>query len=117
MDKIKCPCEIRADMIGMAQTACGGEEMKMKMKMKMKILSVALIVAMCTTLFSGCSDEARESEAHDPPMFITVEKDYYWIVVYHRDTKVMYAVSDGCYNHGTFTLLVNADGSPMLWEG
>ena len=85
--------------------------------MKMKILSVALIVVMCTTLFSGCSDETRESEAHDSTMFITVEKEYDWTVVYHRDTKVMYAISDGSYNHGTFTLLVNADGSPMLWEG
>lgn len=31
--------------------------------------------------------------------------------------KVMYAVSGGAYNNGTFTLLVNPDGTPMLWEG
>lgn len=37
-------------------------------------------------------------------------------VVYHKDTKVMYAVSHSCYNIGTFTVLVNPDGTPMLYE-
>lgn len=25
--------------------------------------------------------------------------------------------SEDSYNHGTFTLLVNADGTPMIYEG
>lgn len=29
---------------------------------------------------------------------------------------IMYAISDGYYNHGTFTVLLNPDGTPMLWE-
>ena len=29
--------------------------------------------------------------------------------------KVMYAVSDGTYNHGNFTLLVDANGNPLLY--
>jgi hypothetical protein len=37
--------------------------------------------------------------------------------VYQKDTKVMYVISSGTYNHGTFTLLVNADGSPMIYKG
>lgn len=32
-------------------------------------------------------------------------------IVYHKETKVMYVVSDDI-----FTLLVDADGKPMLWE-
>jgi hypothetical protein len=34
-----------------------------------------------------------------------------------KDTKVMYAVSIGSHNGGTFTLLVDADGKPMIHEG
>ena len=49
-------------------------------------------------------------------MFITVESGLDYKVVYHRDTKVMYAVSEGSSNIGTFTLLVNPDGSPMLYK-
>ena len=39
------------------------------------------------------------------------------LVVADRDTKVMYAVSRGGYNCGNFTLLVDADGKPLLWDG
>ena len=37
-------------------------------------------------------------------------------IVYHKETKVMYAVSCGSYNYGNLTVLVDADGKPMLWE-
>lgn len=52
-------------------------------------------------------------------MFVAIEKNslYGFWVVYHRDTKVMYVVSDGVNNVGNFMLLVNPDGSPMVWEG
>lgn len=39
--------------------------------------------------------------------------DYY--IVYHKDTKVMYVVTSYCKNN-VFTLLVNPDGTPMLWD-
>ena len=38
-------------------------------------------------------------------------------IVYHKETKVMYAVSTGPRNPGNFTLLVNPDGSPMIYRG
>lgn len=62
------------------------------------------------------------SHVEDPKqtsMFIAVETNSsngFW-VVYHRDTKVMYVVSAGGYNVGNFMLLVNPDGSPMIWDG
>ncbi len=37
-------------------------------------------------------------------------------IVYHKQTKVMYVVSDEYYNRGNFTLLVNSDGTPMIYE-
>ena len=37
-------------------------------------------------------------------------------IVYDNETKVMYAVSDGMYNSGNLTVLVNADGTPKLYE-
>jgi hypothetical protein len=50
-------------------------------------------------------------------MFVEVKQAMNWKIVYHKDTKVMYAVSDGSYSHGIFTLLVNEDGTPMLYKG
>lgn len=38
-------------------------------------------------------------------------------IVYHKENKVMYAVSSSGYNAGNFTLLVDENGDPMLYEG
>lgn len=40
-----------------------------------------------------------------------------YMIVCHKDTKVMYAVSTFGYGAGVFTLLVDPDGKPMLYEG
>lgn len=50
-------------------------------------------------------------------MFVYIQECGSYDIVYQKDTKVMYAISSGTYNNGTFTLLVNADGSPMVYEG
>ena len=74
-----------------------------------KIIAVLLCVCL---LLTGCGVVNRVTNS----MFITVESGLDYKVVYHRDTKVMYAVSEGSSNIGTFTLLVNPDGSPMLYK-
>ena len=82
--------------------------------MKKRILSAILIAVL---LFSSVGCASVESEGqNDTSMFVCVEQSASWYVVYHRETKVMYAVSAGGYNIGTFTLLVDADGNPMLWD-
>lgn len=70
------------------------------------------MLSSCKTVetVEGADDE------DDTSMFVIVESASSWHVVYHKDTKVMYAVSAGGYNSGTFTLLVDADGKPMLYE-
>lgn len=50
-------------------------------------------------------------------MFHVLEEAYYYKIVYHDKTKVIYAISDGAYNRGNFTMLVNPDGTPMIYEG
>lgn len=83
---------------------------------------IAGVVA-CIVILSGCSNPLVEAESlynnNDTiaSTFFIVETGPYWLVVYHKDTKVMYAVSNYPYNYGTFTLLVNPDGTPMIWEG
>ena len=80
---------------------------------------LAYILILSMLLFSGCSRKNVESvndNNKDTSMFVEVEHTYMWTIVYHKETKVMYVVSNGAYNCGTFTLLVDADGKPMLWE-
>lgn len=80
-------------------------------------LAAFLIILSIAVMFAGCaSTRAEATEVDDGNTFILVDADYYCWIVYHKDTKVMYAVSRSGYNAGTYTVLVNADGTPMIWE-
>lgn len=86
-----------------------------------KVIGLIMAVMMAAT-FAACGNkvEKADSSVGDPEtnsMFVQVENAGNWMVVYHRDTKVMYSVSRGYYNCGTMTLLVNADGTPMIYSG
>ena len=84
-------------------------------------LAAFLIILSIAVMFAGCASTRAEAtevdDADDGNTFILVDADYYCWIVYHKDTKVMYAVSRSGYNAGTYTVLVNADGTPMIWEG
>ena len=79
------------------------------------VVALALLMAVVT----GCTHTKVESEMVDekPSIFVLVEKTYGYNIVYDRETKVMYAVSNISSGSGYFTLLVNQDGSPKLWKG
>jgi hypothetical protein len=85
--------------------------------MMKKILAIFLFWVSVFSL-GGCSRTKVDENIQSSSMFVVVERSDMWRIVYHKETKVMYAVSsyysDNC---GNFTLLVNADGTPMLWEG
>jgi hypothetical protein len=83
----------------------------------MKKFLVMLVGAALLLLLMGCEGEPASAANAKAPFFVDV--GYYRMnntshgdIAYQRDTKVMYAISGG-----VVTLLVNADGSPMLWEG
>jgi hypothetical protein len=94
------------------------QEMEKEQKMKKAILICALLL--CLLMCSCGATVTREEDnipSENTSMFIVLEETITWQIVYHKDTKVMYAVSIGYYNCGNVTLLVNADGTPMVYEG
>ena len=85
-----------------------------------KFIALLIIVVTLLTLCS-CDMDAptrveKEPDAKGGSMFVVVEKADYLCVVYHKETKVMYAVSMAMENCGTFTVLVDPEGKPLLWE-
>lgn len=79
-----------------------------------KAIALLLILLMLV----GCGKTTRaESESGEDKRFVTIETEWNYRIVADRETGVMYAVSNGAYNCGTFTLLVDKDGSPLLWNG
>lgn len=84
-----------------------------------KIIAVVLIFCMLLLCSCGSSimDESEEKDGSKPSMFVVIEEGISYHVVYHRATKVMYIMSYSSYNRGNFTLMVDENGDPLLWEG
>lgn len=85
-----------------------------KSKLIATIVTIALVVVVL--FFVGCDNTNNSVKASDD-VFVTVSENSNYTVVYDKETKVMYAMSDGSYNRGSFVMLVNADGTPKLYEG
>ena len=85
----------------------------------MKIVKILITLLLCLILLCSCNTQMQsvkdEIEQSNLSMFVLIENGDGYKIVYHRETKVMYAISDGIYNLGTFTVLLDADGTPMLY--
>lgn len=90
--------------------------------MRKRLLATMLTAATCFGMI-GCSpDHSVERLASDSKettassMFVAIEyNDLNGVVCYQKDNKVMYWVSRGSRNFGNLTMLVNPDGSPMVY--
>ena len=85
-----------------------------KSKFIATIIAIALVVVVL--FFVGCDDTNNSVKASDD-VFVTVSKNSDYAVVYDRETKIMYAMSNSSYNVGNFTVLLNVDGTPKLYKG
>ena len=83
-----------------------------------KLIVLLMAIALCACLLMGCSGNPAVDENHATnSSFVIVEDGTGYYIMYHKDTKVMYAFSTGGSNYGSFCLLVNPDGTPMIWKG
>lgn len=88
--------------------------------MKKKIFCLLLILIMPLMLFSGCSSNAQTSSNGSEfivgdIVFIKVVRGDDFDIFVDKNTRVMY-IFNKTYHQGGLTVLVNADGTPMLWE-
>ena len=82
-----------------------------------KVIVCFLSIVLSLTLV-GCYAARMEEEKNpeNTSMFVVLETGARWNVVYHKETKVMYAISRYGNGSGVFTVLVNPDGTPMLYD-
>lgn len=76
-----------------------------------KTIAALLIGIFCLT---GC---ARGTSSGEMERFFIVESYMNFRIICDRYTGVMYTESDATYNRGDITLLVDADGKPLLYNG
>lgn len=84
----------------------------------MKQMATAMIIMLLLAVGCAKVEKAKpEPEPINQSRFMEVENTITWRIVADRETGVMYAVSHGMYNIGNFTLLVDADGNPLIYKG
>lgn len=80
------------------------------------LISVIIISAFALIL---CACQAKTTTNNIDNMFVKVGESTQYAnvtILYDRDTKVMYSMSNYDSNSGILTLLVNADGTPTIWK-
>ena len=82
-----------------------------------KFIALILIVVSLMTLTACATKREREVVKGEKSRMVYLEETGAYCIVYDRETKVMYAVSNSGYNYGNFTLLVDANGNPLLYQG
>ena len=78
-----------------------------------KLIVILILFALCACLLAGCGESivnTRNSE------FVFIERDGQFEYVYHKDTKVIYVMYFNA-NQAAMTVMLNPDGTPMIWEG
>lgn len=72
-----------------------------------------VVIAIIAVMLSGCGGPI-DAETYEckSPSFVKVESTLEYEIVYHRDTKVMYVTS----YRGGYTVMVDENGTPLLWE-
>jgi protein involved in sex pheromone biosynthesis len=78
----------------------------MKKKLITAIIAVVLLIA-------GCGDKVNVSAGQDR-MMEKVEDEWGYAIYVDKDTNVMYIKGSG--DGGTFTVMLNADGTPKIWQ-
>ena len=76
-----------------------------------------IIILLMAIMLTGCGATVDKETQSETSRFIELERTNAWLIVTDKETGVMYSVSNGGYNQGTFTLLVDENGKPLVWEG
>lgn len=94
--------------------------------MKKAIVIILIIVILAILVIGACgcvtySEEIDNDEFKFSDRFITIDRQvkghFTYIEMYDKYTKVIYAFVTSNATGGSLIMLVNADGTPMLYEG
>lgn len=82
-----------------------------------KLIAIFMAISLCACLFVGCGVEELYRDTWADSGFTLIDVQGQMDYVYHNETKVVYVfIRYDSYRAG-MTVLLNPDGTPMIWEG
>lgn len=81
----------------------------------MKKIIISLILTVMLAMLTGCADSVAETEKR----FVKISNEgaFGVSVYYDKQTKVEYAMKNNGNGGTSLSLLVDAEGKPLLYEG
>lgn len=83
--------------------------------MNKAMVVILFIVSVIGVIFLSTACAKVGEPKHGSSRLIIAEIDGEWTTVYDKETKVMYLLRETTHAVG-ITVLLNADGKPLLWE-
>lgn len=80
---------------------------------KLRLVVVATVIV--AVLLVGCKEETKQSVLDN--YFVTISNESNGDIIYDSRTGVQYWRSNGSYNKGNLTVLVDESGNPLIYEG
>lgn len=78
-----------------------------------KMLCIGLVIAFAVIILTACGN--NKNNTYDDLFAVVNKTNADGKILVNKETNVMYWMSYGPYNRGCLTLLVNSDGSPMVY--
>lgn len=82
-----------------------------------RLIVIALASLMILSLSACATKTTDETVRGESSRMVKIEEAVTYCIVYDKETRVMYAVSQGGRSYGVFTALLDADGKPLLYRG
>ena len=84
----------------------------------MKKIKLSIIIALLATTLLGCGERTIQDEQDSyNTYFVRISSEWGGSIIYDSRTGVQYWRSEGAYNNGTITVLLDADGKPLIYKG
>ncbi len=100
--------------IGSVQTGRNGSEQMKKFILLVLMIILLLTLCGCKTM-SKIEDKSYENKV-ERTRFIKIESYECGSIIVDNETNVEYWMSEGIYNSGTLTMLVDEKGNPKIRE-
>ena len=75
-----------------------------------------LIILLTSLMLVGCSHERTVNQSEPSAYFVKISDEAYGSIVYDSRTRIEYWRSEGLYNNGTLTVLLDTDGNPLVYK-
>ena len=83
-----------------------------------KVIAFLVLMIILLLMLCGCDTMSKIDDKSENKIertrFVKIESYYYGSIVVDSETNVEYWISEGTYNGGTLTMLVDGTGNPKV---